>query len=221
MTRICIALNTKSWDEARKTVNLLRGEVELFKVGLPLYLGKGKEEVSALIRDGIKVFLDLKLNDIPSVVSLSLEEIPKVEILTVHGLGGYEMVKWAVKKREDIKIAVVSLMTSISEDWALGVFKRGVKGLISNIARISSEAGAWGLVAPGNFARFVRKNFKSLKLVIPGVRIERSKDDHIFATDIFEVKRWLDKDDVLVLGREITESYDPLGKLRRVKEEIG
>jgi len=85
MTRICIALNTKSWDEARKTINLLRGEVELFKVGLPLYLGKGKEEVSALIRDGIKVFLDLKLNDIPSVVSLSLEEIPKVEILTVHG----------------------------------------------------------------------------------------------------------------------------------------
>jgi orotidine-5'-phosphate decarboxylase len=221
MTRICIALNTKSWDEARKTINLLRGEVELFKVGLPLYLGKGKEEVSAFIRDGIKVFLDLKLNDIPSVVSLSLEEIPKVEILTVHGLGGYEMVKWAVKKREDIKIAVVSLMTSISEDWALGVFKRGVKGLISNIARISSDAGAWGLVAPGNFARFVRKNFKSLKLVIPGVRIERGKDDHIFATDIFEVKRWLDKDDVLVLGREITESSDPLGKLRRVKEEIG
>jgi len=221
MTRICIALNTKSWDEARKIINLLRGEVELFKVGLPLYLGKGKEEVSALIRDGIKVFLDLKLNDIPSVVSLSLEEIPKVEILTVHGLGGYEMVKWAVKKREDIKIAVVSLMTSISEDWALGVFKRGVKGLISNIARISSEAGAWGLVVPGKFARFVRKNFKSLKLVIPGVRIERSKDDHIFATDIFEVKRWLDKDDVLVLGREITESSDPLGKLRRVKEEIG
>jgi len=88
MTRICIALNTKSWDEARKIINLLRGEVELFKVGLPLYLGKGKEEVSALIRDGIKVFLDLKLNDIPSVVSLSLEEIPKVEILTVHGLGG-------------------------------------------------------------------------------------------------------------------------------------
>jgi orotidine-5'-phosphate decarboxylase len=221
MTRICIALNTKSWDEARKIINLLRGEVELFKVGLPLYLGKGKEEVSALIRDGIKVFLDLKLNDIPSVVSLSLEEIPKVEILTVHGLGGYEMVKWAVKKREDIKIAVVSLMTSISEDWALGVFKRGVKGLISNIARISSEAGAWGLVVPGNFARFVRKNFKSLKLVIPGVRIERGKDDHIFATDIFEVKRWLDKDDVLVLGREITESSDPLGKLRRIKEEIG
>jgi len=221
MTRICIALNTKSWDEARKIINLLKGEVDLFKVGLPLYLGKGKEEVSALIRDGIKVFLDLKLNDIPSVVSLSLEEIPKVEILTVHGIGGYEMVKWAVKKREDIKIAVVSLMTSISEDWALGVFKRGVKGLISNIARISSEAGAWGLVVPGNFARFVRKNFKSLKLVIPGVRIERSKDDHIFATDIFEVKRWLDKDDVLVLGREITESPDPLGKLRRVKEEIG
>ena len=221
MTRICIALNTKSWDEARKIINLLREEVELFKVGLPLYLGKGKEEVSALILDGIKVFLDLKLNDIPSVVSLSLEEIPKVEILTVHGLGGYEMVKWAVKKREDIKIAVVSLMTSISEDWALGVFKRGVKGLISNIARISSEAGAWGLVVPGKFARFVRKNFKSLKLVIPGVRIERSKDDHIFATDIFEVKRWLDKDDVLVLGREITESPDPLGKLRRVKEEIG
>jgi orotidine-5'-phosphate decarboxylase len=221
MTRICIALNTKSWDEARKIINLLRGEVELFKVGLPLYLGKGKEEVSALIRDGIKVFLDLKLNDIPSVVSLSLEEIPKVEILTVHGLGGYEMVKWVVKKREDIKIAVVSLMTSISEDWALGVFKRGAKGLISNIARISSEAGAWGLVVPGNFARFVRKNFKSLKLVIPGVRIERGKDDHIFATDIFEVRRWLDKDDVLVLGREITESSDPLGKLRRVKEEIG
>ncbi len=221
MTRTCIALNTKSWDEARKTINLLRVEVELFKVGLPLYLGKGKEEVSALIRDGIKVFLDLKLNDIPSVVSLSLEEIPKVEILTVHGLGGYEMVKWAVKKREDIKIAVVSLMTSISEDWALGVFKRGVKGLISNIARISSDAGAWGLVAPGNFARLVRKNFKGLKLVIPGVRIERGKDDHIFATDIFEVERWLDKDDVLVLGREITESSDPLGKLRRVKEEIG
>ncbi len=220
MTRICLALNTKSWEEARRVINLLRREVELFKVGLPLYLGRGKDELDALVRDGIKIFLDLKLNDIPSVVSLSLEEVPRVEILTVHGLGGYEMIKGAVTSRKDIKIAVVSLMTSISEDWALGVFKRGLRGLISNIARISSEAGAWGLVVPGNFARYVRKNFKDLRLVIPGVRLERDKDDHKFVTNILEL-RWLGKDDVVVFGREITESADPLDKLRRIKEKIG
>jgi len=220
MTRICIALNTKNWEEARRTINLLRKEAEMFKVGLPLYLGRGKDEVTTLIRDGVKIFLDLKLNDIPSVVSLSLEDIPKVEILTVHGLGGYDMVKEAVRTRSDIKIAVVSLMTSISGDWALGVFKRGTKGLISNIARISSEAGAWGLVVPGSFAKYVRKNFKNLNLVVPGVRLERGKDEHKFATGVLELK-WLGEEDVIVLGREITESADPLEKLRRIKEQIG
>jgi orotidine 5''-phosphate decarboxylase, subfamily 1 len=220
MTRICIALNTKNWEEARRTINLLRKEAEMFKVGLPLYLGRGKDEVTTLIRDGVKIFLDLKLNDIPSVVSLSLEDIPKVEILTVHGLGGYDMVKEAVRTRSDIKIAVVSLMTSISGDWALGVFKRGTKGLISNIARISSEAGAWGLVVPGSFAKYVRKNFKNLNLVVPGVRLERGKDEHKFTTGVLELK-WLGEEDVIVLGREITESADPLEKLRRIKEQIG
>ncbi|MEO0139507.1 MAG: orotidine-5'-phosphate decarboxylase [candidate division WOR-3 bacterium] len=219
MTRICIALNTNDWKNAIKIVESLREEADMFKVGLPLYLGKGKNEVEALIRDGVKVFLDLKLSDIPSVVSLSLKEIPEVELLTLNGLGGYDMIKRAIDERPDLNIAVVTLMTSISEDWAGRIFKKGAKGVVINLCRLAAETGAWGAVVPGKMARYIRKNFKGLNLVVAGVRIKREMDDHHFATGIESLK-WMRKDDVIVLGREITEDKDPLQTLKRIKRKI-
>lgn len=216
MTRICIALNTNDWKEAIRIVENLREEADMFKVGLPLYLGRGKDEVNALVRDGVKVFLDLKLNDIPSVIALSLKEIPKVELLTLHGLGGYSMIKYAMNERPDINIALVTLMTSIPEDWANGVFKKGVKGVIINLCRLAAETGAWGVVVPGKMARYVRKNFKGLNLVVAGVRFKRESDDHHFTVGIESLK-WMKKNDVIVLGREITEDKDPLRVLKRIR----
>ncbi len=219
MTRICIALNTNDWKDAIGIVESLREEVDMFKVGLPLYLGKGKDEVEALIRDGIKVFLDLKLNDIPSVISLSLNEVPEVELLTLHGLGGYEMIKKAIDERPDLNIAVVTLMTSIPEDWASGIFKKGAKGVVINLCRLAAETGAWGVVVPGKMARYIKKNFKGLNLVVAGVRVKRERDDHHFTVGIESLK-WMGKNDVIVLGREITENKDPLQTLKRIKRKL-
>ncbi len=220
MTRICLALNTFDWKEAFDIIDKLRDEVDMFKVGIPLYINDGKKNVESLIKDGVRIFLDLKLYDIPSVISDSLKSLPKVDLITVHGLGGYEMVRSAVNERPDLKIAVVSILSSTPENWAGLIFKKNIRKIIMAISRMAVETGAWGAVVPGIHARHVRKTFKALNLVVVGARMRRGKDDHEKVISIDKLK-WLGDKDILVIGREVTKSRKPLDTLREIKERLG
>lgn len=220
MTRTCLALNTFDWKEAFDLINKLRNEVDMFKVGVPLYINDGKKNVESLIKDGLRIFLDLKLYDIPSVVADSVKELPNVDLLTVHGLGGYEVVRAAVNERPDIKVAVVSILSSTSESWASLIFKKNIRKIIMTISRMAVETGAWGVVVPGIHARHVRKTFKSLNLVVVGVRMRREQDDHEKVISVDKLK-WLGDDDIVVIGREITKSRKPLDTLKEIKEKLG
>ncbi len=213
-----MALNTSDWDRAWSIVDDLRNDVDMFKVGLPLYTGRGYREVERMVEEGLKVFLDLKLYDIPSVVVKTIQELPPVEIVTVHALGGTNMMEAAIGARRDIKIAAVTVLTSISDEWVSAIFRKNLRGVLVYLSRAAAEGGAWGVVVSGKEARYIRKNFKSLNLVIPGVRVSRGKDDHERVVNVKNL-RWLGEQDIVVIGREITESLNPrevIGKVRRI-----
>ncbi len=221
MPKICVALNTNSWDKAFEMVEILKGEVDVFKVGLPLYLTEnGRSNTERLIQNGLSVFLDLKLHDIPSVVAKTVETLPAVDYLTVHLLGGSEMLKAAVETRPDIKILGVSILTSLPKEESREVLRRSRKGLILSLSRIAMEGGAWGIVVPGDgLARIVRRYFKFISIAVPGIRMRRKPDDHKWVTHPKSLT-WLKDEDMIIVGREITNSKNPLNTLRRLKSHF-
>lgn len=219
MAQICVALNTDSWEEARALVEKLREEADLFKVGLPLYAGKGRDEVVALLRDGVRIFLDLKLHDIPSVVATTVRDLPEVEYVTVHATGGKRMMEAAVEARPDIRFVAVTLLTSLDVSEAREIYRKFPRKLVIQLSRMASDARAWGVVVSGLEARAVRKYFKMLNVVVPGVRLRRKKDDHARTVPPERLK-WLQDDDILIVGREVTEAKDPVATLRKIRDAI-
>jgi len=219
MAQICVALNTDSWKKAIALIEKLRGEADLFKVGLPLYLNGGREHVERLLKDDVRVFLDLKLHDIPSVVEEAVKGLPPVEYLSVHAVGGKRMVEAAVRARPDIRVVAVTLLTSLSDEEAREIFKKRPRNLVIQLSRMVADTRAWGVVTSGLEARAVRKYFKMLNLVVPGVRLKRKRDDH--ARVVFpERLKWLNENDIVVVGREVTEARNPVEVLRKIRAAL-
>src|SRR3989338_6524756 len=93
LSPLIVALDVPEGAVGLRAVDQLSGQVDVFKVGLQLFTKEGPGIVDEIVRRGKKVFVDLKLHDIPNTVESALENLirPGVEFLTIHGLGGREM----------------------------------------------------------------------------------------------------------------------------------
>src|SRR5213082_1421872 len=102
--KIIVALDVPTKVAALDLVEQLREQISFFKIGLQLYTAEGPEIVQALTASGAKIFLDLKLHDIPNTVARAVESASEigVQMLTVHLSGGSEMIRaaMAARKRE-------------------------------------------------------------------------------------------------------------------------
>src|SRR5437667_10135902 len=95
--KIIVALDVATKEKALELVEQLRGEISFFKIGLQLYTAEGPEIVRAVLSTGAKVWLDLKLHDIPNTVARAVESASAfgVQMLTIHLSGGSEMIRAA------------------------------------------------------------------------------------------------------------------------------
>ena len=139
--RLIAALDFHDMDEVKALVNKLGDSVSFYKVGMELYYSVGRESVTWLKEEGKKVFLDLKLHDIPNTVGSGLCSLMDLgaDMLNVHAEGGYTMMKTAAERLHKAaeeanvpcpKLIAVTVLTSISEDeWAgLGFSEREACG---------------------------------------------------------------------------------------------
>src|SRR6202162_895112 len=95
--KIIVALDVATKEKALELVEQLRGEISFFKIGLQLYTAEGPEIVRAVLSTGARVWLDIKLHDIPNTVARAVESANSlgVHMLTIHLSGGSEMVRAA------------------------------------------------------------------------------------------------------------------------------
>lgn len=224
---IAVALNTANKNEALSIINKLKEEADLFKIGIPLFTGYGLSLVRELLDEGIRVFLDLKLFDIPDVVAKTVDVISRMDIdlLTVSALGGYEMMARAKEVAGNIKLIGVTILTSIGRNYLKE--KMGIDipmdELVLRLAREAKKAGLDGVVASGEELKLLRKEMgEDFLIVVPGVRLEsdeRGDQKRIITPE--KAKKW--GADIIVVGRPITDSKDPLAKLKeyRVKMKGG
>src|SRR5947207_4178720 len=116
--KIIVALDVPTKKDALGLVEQLGGQISFFKIGLQLYTAEGPEIVRAVLGSGAKVFLDLKLHDIPNTVARAVESASKlgVEMLTIHLSGGMEMVRAAVEaKKTRMSLLGVTVLTSATQ----------------------------------------------------------------------------------------------------------
>src|SRR5207253_1963189 len=160
---------------ALKLVEKLRDQISFFKIGLQLYTAEGPEIVRAVSARGSKVWLDLKLHDIPNTVARAVESAGRVgvQMLTIHLSGGSEMVRAATAARvNNMLLLGVTVLTSATEETLreIGIQDK-VDDQVSRLAKLGIEAGIDGVVASPHEIKLLRHEFgDKIKIVVPGIR---------------------------------------------------
>lgn len=229
---VIVALDTGDERRGRELAELLRGEVDWVKVGLEAYVALGPPFVQELKEGGFKVFVDLKLHDIPNTVRGAVKGLVRqgADMLTLHLSGGGEMVKAAVEAAHEEASSLggkspllvgVTLLTSLGSSFLAQIgYPLGMEKWVESLTALAVEEGLDGVVASAVEAARIRRLIGPEKIIVtPGIRMAGSKrnDQVRVATPAVAVREGAD---YIVVGREVTASKDPLAALRAVLEEV-
>lgn len=228
--RIIVALDTDA-HTALALARTLQGKVEWLKVGMTLYYAEGPEIVTKLREMGFKIFVDLKLNDIPHQVEGAAREISRLgaSMFTVHAAGGRAMMEAAVKGAcessqecglDTPDVIAVTVLTSIHDDDLAAIGVGGSSAAqVERLAKLAREAGVQGVVcSPLEAARMRELLGLEALVVTPGVRPAGSDagDQSRIATPAQAVAAGASH---LVIGRPITGSDEPGAAVDRIVSE--
>lgn len=223
-SKIIVALDLPSEKAALRVVEQITSDISFFKIGLQLFTAAGPEVVRAVRATGAKVFLDLKLHDIPNTVAGAVESAGEldVQMLTIHLSGGRAMADAAMRsRREGLMILGVTVLTS-TDDQELsetGIPDK-VESHVLRLAGIGAAAGVDGLVASPREVKRLREQLgKEMKLVVPGVRPSwaGASDQKRVMTPRETIAAGAD---YLVIGRPITAQADPREAVRKILDEL-
>ncbi len=219
---IIVALDVESAQEAREMVNRLGHLVDFYKVGMELYAASGMEMVRELTGQGKKVFLDLKMYDIPETVKRAVAQVSRsgATFLTVHAVGS--TMRAAVEGREgNLQLLAVTVLTSFGpEDLRELGYTCDASELVATRTKQAMAAGVQGIVtSPLEVATVRSLTGPEAILVTPGVRSAGKAlgDQKRVATPGDAIRNGAD---YLVMGRQITRAADPKAEAARVLEEI-
>src|SRR5215207_10020791 len=232
--KLVAALDVDSAGEARRLFDALREDAGMFKVGSRLFTSAGPDFVRGLVREGARVFLDLKFHDIPNTVAGACREAVRlgVVLFNVHAAGGGEMMRRAAEatSEEAARLGVerpsliaVTVLTSMDADALAesGVAAATVEEQVRRLARLADASGLDGVVASPHEILPVREAVgrAGFLVVTPGV--------HPTASAYADQKRVMSPGDAvrhgadfIVVGRAILDSPDPASAARAVVEEM-
>lgn len=228
---VIIALDFKNGETALNFLDKFQEEKPFVKVGMELFFAEGPSIVKEIKRRGHKIFLDLKLHDIPNTVKGGMRSLTNLgaDILNVHAAGTIEMMKAALEgtQRPDgtapMLIAVTQL-TSTSEERMQKdlLINATINDTILHYAKNAKEAGLAGVVCSPLEAGMVKAALgKDFVTVTPGIRFaDSAKDDQVRITTPARAREI--GTDYIVVGRPITQAEDPVAAYRRcMKEFVG
>ena len=228
---VIIACDFASPDDTFKFLDKFTEEKPFVKIGMELFYAEGPSIVREIKRRGHKIFLDLKLHDIPNTVKKSMAVLSKldVDMTNLHAAGTIDMMKAALDglTREDgtrpILIAVTQL-TSTSEERMQKelLINASINDTIVKYAKNAKEAGLDGVVCSPLEAGMVKQACsKDFITVTPGVRFADGEVGDQVRVTTPEKAREIGSD-YIVVGRPITQADDPVAAYRRCcKEFIG
>ncbi len=225
---LILVLDAPSPREIKPALRQLQGTVTWVKIGLEMYTACGPDCVREIADLGFRVFLDLKLHDIPNTVAKAVESASRLPIgmLTLHTSGGREMMQWAVKAQQqhapNLLLLGVTVLTSMS---AQGLAETGVADTpeqqVVRLGQLAAASGIRGLVcSPLEITPLRSVLSPSIALVTPGIRPRDAKaDDQTRVMTPAEAAHA--GANFVVVGRPIFKAADPVGAARAIIRELG
>ncbi|MDD4872480.1 MAG: orotidine-5'-phosphate decarboxylase [Kiritimatiellae bacterium] len=226
---LIIALDVPSSDKIPAIIDALPPAVQFYKVGLELFVAEGPLTFNYLLKSNKKIFLDLKLHDIPRTVARAVDSAAKhgVNLLTVHAGGGREMLRAAAESagehhKSNLKIVAVTTLTSLNDAdlTEIGVSRPLIDHTLA-LGELAVSAGIDGLVCSPNEASVFRKRLGNKPILItPGIRPAGANagDQKRIATPEFAVNAGAN---FLVVGRPILEAPDPRFAAEEILRQMG
>ena len=218
---IIVAVDETQLGNFQSVVDSLDSDLCMIKIGSVSFNALGHQAISYASNKGFKIFLDLKLHDIPNTVKKSIKGLVSlpIDMMTIHTSGGLEMMKAAKNAVDgtDIKIFGVTALTSLSDKDTSLIFKRTAAEQVNTMLDLAEQAGIDGVVCSPHELSIVTKR-ESLLSITPGIRLKDSNDDQ---NRVMTPKDALKQGaNFLVIGRPITEAKNIKEALLEIHNSI-
>jgi len=218
---IIVAVDETQLNSFKQIIDSLDNNLCMIKVGSVSFNAIGREAIEYVAAKGFKIFLDLKLHDIPNTVKKSIEGLISlpISILTIHTSGGLEMMKVAKQALQgtDIKVFGVTALTSLSDEDTNTIYKRSASEQVKAMLDLAETAGIDGVVCSPHELDLVKQR-KSLESITPGIRILKSNDDQ---SRVMTPKEAITKGaNHIVIGRPITSAPNINKALQEIHNSI-
>ncbi|MDC0942080.1 orotidine-5'-phosphate decarboxylase [Gammaproteobacteria bacterium] len=221
--RIIVAIDTYDLQDANVILDQLDPDLCKIKIGSVAFNSLGKSFLKEVSSRGFKIFLDLKLHDIPNTVHETILGFHdcSIDMLTVHLSGGEQMLKKALLAGKSIqaKVIGVSILTSLEESDTLSLFDNKLDHQIRNLFEIAVKANLDGVVCSPHELEMsnIILNSDSIKIT-PGIRDIKVKDDQ---ARTMSAKEAIEKGATfLVIGRPITQALEISTALKTFSDSI-
>ena len=226
---VIVALDFKDKEDTLAFLDKFTGRKPFVKIGMELFYAEGPDIVREIKKRGHKIFLDLKLHDIPNTVKKAMASLSKldVDICNLHASGGSEMMKYAIEglTRADGTrplLIAVTLLTSIGEERLREELKGSLPldRTVEEYAMLAAKSGLDGVVcSPLEAGKVKDKCGKSFLTVTPGIRFaDGEKGDQVRVTTPALALSL--GSDYIVVGRPITQAADPVAAYERACAEF-
>ena len=224
---VIIACDFKNREELFKFLEPFKGLNPFLKIGMEIFYKEGPQLVKDLKAQGCRIFLDLKLHDIPNTVESAMRNLSElgVEITNCHAAGGITMMKAArrgldaTEQGKKTELIAVTQLTSISQEALENelLIKENLADVVKHYALNAKEAGLQGVVCSPLEASIIKE--LGLLSVTPGIRFaDNSKDDQKrVATPSYAKEKG---STYIVVGRAITGSNNPVEAYNRCVKEF-
>ena len=227
MRDVIIACDFKSKVELFKFLEPFKGENPYLKIGMEIFYKEGPQLVKELHEMGFKIFLDLKLHDIPNTVEKAMRNLGElgVEITNVHAAGGIKMMEAArrgldaTETGKNTKLIAVTQLTSISQDILEDelLIHHKLSDVVKKYAENAKAAGLQGVVCSALEAPIIKE--MGLISVTPGIRFQDDSKNDQMRVATPEYAKELGST-YIVVGRSITQANDPLQAYKRCVKEF-
>ncbi|MFR9281213.1 MAG: orotidine-5'-phosphate decarboxylase [Peptoniphilus lacrimalis] len=230
MKDLIIAMDFPSKEKADEFLVNFKGQKLFLKIGMELFYKEGPQIVKEYKKLGHKIFLDLKLHDIPNTVKSATKSLIDldVDMINFHISGGFNMLKEAneviINSNKNIIALGVTMLTSNDENIMHEEIKidnnLSLNDVILSYANLAKNAGLQGIVCSALEVPKIKENLgDNFVTVTPGIRPKSSQSDDQKRVVSPSDARNLGSD-YIVVGRPITKSENPLDAYRKIKKEF-
>lgn len=224
---LILALDLDSSQEVQNILKKIGNQLQWVKIGLQLFTKYGPDIVHKINQLGYKIFLDLKMYDIPNTVSSAIKSLQGIpaNLLSLHTSGGPEMIQWSKKARDEIQLPLnligITVLTSFNQDNlnAIGV-QDSIESQVQRLGKLGLDSGLDGLVCSPHELPILRKTLGHKPiLIVPGIRPlgSNSNEQKRIMTPSQAAKLGAN---FIVVGRPILQSPSPQSTVSDILHEI-